>query len=629
MRLRHCLNVGRCLLGAVVLFVFGSLTLTALDGPVPAPVDRFGAPGEFDVVVETFPSPSWAGRVVTVLHPPGDPEPRPVWFFAHGFGGHDPVYYEELLRHLASHGFVVVFVPYPAQLLQVAQNYDTLFEGFVEAEQRYREWIDPSRVGFAGHSYGGGAVPALALRALREKGWGQEGLALLVLAPWYSFGVSNADLASFPAHTQAVVQIYEDDLVNDHRMAVDLFTHLALPDSHKDFLVVRSDRVEGYNYAAGHHVPTGRQVPRPGAAYDALDVWTVHRLAVALGASALLGDESAREIALGDGSAAQTRLGRTPSGRELRPMVQLDSPVALYPETRYVQPFGAGLNPRRHLRPPEPPRTPHLVNLSARAWSASPGHPLVVGAVIHGGRPKSILVRAAGPFLRSQNIAEPLENPALTVYRGQSEDLAIDDWSEAIDLEVLHTATEETGAVPWPEPSADAALLASFDPGIITAHASGPSDSEGVVLVELFDAEATNGGAALHNLSARAWVDAGEKVLIGGFVVRGDTPLRLLLRGVGPGLGPFGVAAPLANPELILHDQVGAVLEKNRDWSDHPAGAPALAAAMQRSGAFPLEPGSRDAALLVDVAPGSYTVHLRSEDGTAGTALLEIYLVSP
>lgn len=627
MRLRHCLNVGRCLLGAVVLFVFGSLTLTALDGPVPAPVDRFGARGDHEVIVETFPSPSWSGQVVTVLHPAGEPEPRPVWFFAHGFAGHDPVYYEELLQHLASHGFVVVFVPYPAQLLQVAQNYETLFDGFAEAEERYRPWIDASRVGFAGHSYGGGAVPALALRGLRENGWGKNGLALLVLAPWYSFGVSNADLASFPAHTQVVVQIYEDDLINDHRMAVDLFTHLTLPDAQKDFLMVRSDRIEGHNYVAGHHVPTGRRVPRPGAAYDALDTWTVHRLTAALGASAQQGDQAGREIALGDGSAAQTRLGRAASGRELRPMIQLDEPVAVYPEERYLQAFGAALNPRRHLRPPERSRGAHLANLSARARTAAPAHPLIVGAVVHGDRPKSLLIRAAGPALRSQGVAQPLEDPALTVYRGPSEDIAIDDWADAIDLETLRMATEETGAFVWPERSRDAALLASFDAGAITAHAAGPSNSEGVVLLEVFDGD-VYGGTELRNLSARAWVGAGEDVLIGGFVVRGPAPLRLLLRGIGPALEPFGVPEVVSNPALTLHDRDGAVLAENHNWSDDPARTPALVEAMAQTGAFALASGSLDAALLVDVAPGAYTVQLRSEDGAVGTGLLEIYVVS-
>lgn len=325
------------------------------SGPVPAPTDAFDGPGPYQVLTETFPSPGWANQVVTVLRPAGVTGPRPTWLFAHGFAGTQPAYYLELLNHLASHGSVVVFSPYPANLLRVEENYRILYDGFLAAARRYPDEMDTSRVGFAGHSYGGGAVPALALRAIREEGWGNNGLALLLLAPWYSYFVSDADLASFPARIQAVVQIYEDDTVNDHRMAIDIFMHLTISPANKDYLMIRSDLVDGYDYTSSHLVPTGVANPRPDVAFDALDAWGVLRIAQALTASALENDFTGRDVALGNGSALQTQMGTTAEGRALLPMIESEAPVPLFPSSHYVQGFDSRLNPRRAAALSRPP----------------------------------------------------------------------------------------------------------------------------------------------------------------------------------------------------------------------------------------------------------------------------------
>ena len=224
--------------------------------------------------------------------------------------------------------------------------------------------------GLAGHSYGAGAIPALSLRAVQEGGWGSNGLALLLLAPWYSYFVTDAQLASFPAGTQAVVQVYEDDAINDHRMAVDIFTRLELPDDDKDYLMIRSDRIDGYNYDTSHRVPTGAGAPGEDAVLNALDAWGVFRVAQALGASAWENDPAARAVALGNGSREQTMMGSAPGGRALRPMVQTDRPIPLFPSSRYIQPWDGSLNPRADRVLPEPTSLPHLANISARARSS-------------------------------------------------------------------------------------------------------------------------------------------------------------------------------------------------------------------------------------------------------------------
>ena len=126
----------------------------------------------------------------------------------------------------------------------------------------------------------------------------------------------------------------------------------------------------------------------------------------------------------------------------------------------------------------------------------------------------------------------------------------------------------------------------------------------------------------LVNLSTRIPpTDTSTEPVIAGFVLA--QPATVLLRGVGPALAQFGVPQPLDDPRIALVRQSdGAQLVANDDWS----GAD-VAAAAAKVGAFALTAGSRDAALLVTLPAGSYTVHLSGAAGSIGTALIEVYLV--
>lgn len=134
----------------------------------------------------------------------------------------------------------------------------------------------------------------------------------------------------------------------------------------------------------------------------------------------------------------------------------------------------------------------------------------------------------------------------------------------------------------------------------------------------------------LANLSARGRVGEGDALMIGGFIVAGDA-MRVLVRGIGPGLAAHGVPETLADPrlELVRLDAAGAwqPVAANDDW---PADDAALAAAMAQVHAFPLPPGSADAALMLDLPPGRYTALLTSAPAApGGIALLELYSVAP
>ena len=124
----------------------------------------------------------------------------------------------------------------------------------------------------------------------------------------------------------------------------------------------------------------------------------------------------------------------------------------------------------------------------------------------------------------------------------------------------------------------------------------------------------------LINVSSRVHLRAGDpsRSFLAGFVVSGPAPKRVLVRAVGPALASLGVPAALANPRLRVLTPGGAVVAENDDWN----GAD-VAAAFSRLGAFALPAGSRDAALLVTLPPGAYSLEIVAEGD--GVVLAEIY----
>jgi hypothetical protein len=126
----------------------------------------------------------------------------------------------------------------------------------------------------------------------------------------------------------------------------------------------------------------------------------------------------------------------------------------------------------------------------------------------------------------------------------------------------------------------------------------------------------------LINVSTRGRVETGERILIAGFVVEGG-PRRVVIRGVGPALGGFGVTGFLVDPELVVL-RGSAVVATNDNWGQG-TNAASFAATAATSGAFPYTAGSADAGLLLDLDAGAYTVQLRGKNDTTGVALVEVY----
>jgi formylglycine-generating enzyme required for sulfatase activity len=122
------------------------------------------------------------------------------------------------------------------------------------------------------------------------------------------------------------------------------------------------------------------------------------------------------------------------------------------------------------------------------------------------------------------------------------------------------------------------------------------------------------------NLSARNFVGTGSNILIAGFAVVGTGSKQLLIRAVGPTLTALGVAEVLQDPQLAIYGSNGALLASNDNWEA------ATANFFSQAGAFPLQAGSRDAAVIVTLPAGSsYTAQVSGVNALTGEALVEIY----
>jgi hypothetical protein len=130
----------------------------------------------------------------------------------------------------------------------------------------------------------------------------------------------------------------------------------------------------------------------------------------------------------------------------------------------------------------------------------------------------------------------------------------------------------------------------------------------------------TAGGATSHlvNISTRMTVGIGQNVLIGGFIVTGLQSKTLILRAIGPSLSGAGVSGVLQDPMLEVHSAAGEVIASNDDWRDG-----GQASQIQQIGLAPTN--SLEAAVLVTLAPGSYTAVVSGYDDGVGNGLVEAY----
>jgi len=143
----------------------------------------FGAIGTYSVSSISFQNSLVSNIDVSIFYPEDITEAVPTIFFSHGYGASDTTSYIELLHHATNVGYAIVFSPYLTTSTTIEERYNMLFDGFEKAVRDYPHIIDSTRVGFMGHSFGGGATPAMAQRGFIEKNWGENGKFMFALAP--------------------------------------------------------------------------------------------------------------------------------------------------------------------------------------------------------------------------------------------------------------------------------------------------------------------------------------------------------------------------------------------------------------------------------------------------------------
>ena len=193
----------------------------------------------------------------------------------------------------------------------------------------------------------------------------------------------------------------------------------------------------------------------------------------------------------------------------------------------------------------------------------------------------------------------------------------------------IAAAGATVGAFAFSSPE-DAAVLETLDGGPYTAVMTSGDASSGTAIVEAY--ASGNGSGQLVNMSARKRIDNANQSLTAGFSINGNVPKRVLIRAVGPSLNQFLNGAELDDSTLTLNRLIGpageavGVVLTNDDWHKEGNAAEIITVAAS-VGAFPLVEGGADAAVLVTLPTGNYTVQVGRKGQSVGDALIEVYAV--
>lgn len=266
-----------------------------------------------------------------------------------------------------------------------------------------------------------------------------------------------------------------------------------------------------------------------------------------------------------------------------------------------------------------------LINLSTRGTGQ-----MNCGFVVTGSRPKSVLVRVAGPSLSSVlGLAGAPSSTSVTLTDGSSRFVATNgSWSTVANASDIAAAAARVGAFPFRTGTGlndDSAILVTLAPGAYVAAASG--SGSGFILTEIYDADLlTNDTSRAINLSTRGIICGETATLIAGFVLEGAAARRVLIRGVGPGLRPFFVSNPVAETKLEVFNSRGLLHASATAWGLQP-NADEIRGAFDAAGAFKLADGSKDSAMVLLLQPGLWTVQLSALNGAVGSAMVEVYML--
>jgi hypothetical protein len=253
---------------------------------------------------------------------------------------------------------------------------------------------------------------------------------------------------------------------------------------------------------------------------------------------------------------------------------------------------------------------------------------MIGGFIVQGSGPKRVIIRAIGPELTQFGIPDALANPRLELHNGSGALIGTnDDWQTTILGGVITTnqVSDIQNSGHAPTAASESAIIANLQPGNYTAIVNGVNNTTGVALVEVYDL-APAASSSLANISTRSFVQTGGHVMIGGFIVQGSGPKRVIIRAIGPELTQFGIPDVLANPRLELHNGSGALIGTNDDWQTTILGGVITSnqvSDIQNSGRAPT--AASESAIIANLQPGNYTAVVNGVNNTTGVGLVEVY----
>jgi len=250
---------------------------------------------------------------------------------------------------------------------------------------------------------------------------------------------------------------------------------------------------------------------------------------------------------------------------------------------------------------------------------------MIAGFIVQGSSQKTVLIRALGPSLTQFGVPDVLANPQLELHDVNSLIGMNNDWQTTQIGGVITSdqVAEIQNSGLAPSDPLESALIATLPPGNYTAIVRGVNNTTGNGLAEVYDLS-PNSGSLLANISTRGFVQTGDNVMIGGFIVV-TQPTRVIIRAIGPSLSQFGVPDALANPQLELHD-ANSLIAQNDDWQTTQIGGIITSdqvAEIQNSHLAPTNPA--ESAIIATLQPGTYTAIVSGVNNTTGNALVEVY----
>jgi uncharacterized delta-60 repeat protein len=272
-----------------------------------------------------------------------------------------------------------------------------------------------------------------------------------------------------------------------------------------------------------------------------------------------------------------------------------------------------------------PTATPGLVgNVSTRLPVGTGDDALIEGFIVQGpaGSTKKIMVRAIGPSLAAFGITDVLANPTLEIHDSGNATVATNnDWrtTQQGGLITGDQWAEINSSGLAPTKDLESAIIIDLAPGNYTAVVRGFGNTIGTGVVDAYDLSGAS-PSRLANISTRGLAQAGDKLIIAGFIVQ-NAPVKAVVRAIGPSLLAFGINNALADTTLDFRDQNGTVLVMNDDWKTDPQQAQEL----QSIGLQPSH--DLEAALVTTIPPGQYTAQVRGKNDASGIGVVQVYFL--